>query len=283
MESRPIALLTDFGDLDAYVGVMKGVILGLAPRAHLVDISHRVPPGDIRRAALLLWQAAPYFPPGTVFLAVVDPGVGTGRRGLAVRFHDLLCVGPDNGLFTYLLATRTGWRAVVLHEKAFGLAEPSRTFHGRDVFAPAAARLARGEPMQSLGRAASDLVRFPLPRCAAESDGVLVGEVIADDAFGNAITSLGLLREEGGELALDPWLPGCPPLRLSGSAEVELPDGRGLRVVRTFSDAAPGEPLAYIGSSGLLEIGVNQGRAIGQLGLAVGHAVRLASPGRNST
>lgn len=278
MGAHPIALLTDFGDLDAYVGVMKGVILGLAPQVPLVDITHRVPPGDVRRAALLLWQAAPYFPPGTIFLTVVDPGVGTARRGLAVRFDGLTCVGPDNGLFTYLLTTRAGWQAVELRDDALGLPAPSRTFHGRDLFAPAAARLACGQALESCGPTAHDLIRFPLPRCQAESDSTLIGEVIAGDAFGNAITSLGALREAGPDLALDPWLPGCPPMRLaSAGLEVALPDERRLRLAPTFAAAAPGQPLAYIGSSGLLEIGVNQGHAIDQLGLALGQPIRLTS------
>jgi len=280
MQTRPIALLTDFGDLDAYVGAMKGVLLSLARHAPIVDITHQVPPGDIRRAALLLWQAAPYFPPGTVFLAVVDPGVGTPRRALAVEFNGFACVGPDNGLFTYLLATRSDWRAVALQAETLGLPEPSWTFHGRDVLAPAAARLAVGQTLASLGRPAGDLVRFPLPRCELESETTIVGEIIAGDAFGNAVTSVGILHREGEQLAFEPWLPGSVPARLALAGSQVIVGGLILDLVTTFGAVAPGESLAYIGSSGLLEIGVNQGRAVDQLDLAPGQAVRLSSARR---
>ena len=141
-----LTLSTDFGTEDEYVGVMKGVILSIAPEVRLVDLSHQIPPQDVRRAAFLLMNAVPYFPPDTVHLAVVDPGVGTERRPLAVRTPAGTFVGPDNGLFSWVLARVPEWGAVEIREPAYRLPLVSSTFHGRDIFAPAAAYLAAGVP-----------------------------------------------------------------------------------------------------------------------------------------
>ena len=138
-----IALLTDFGEKDVYVGIMKGVISGIAPHAQMIDLAHSIPPGDIAKAAFELYQAVPYFPQGTIFLTVVDPGVGTDRRPIAISWSERMCVGPDNGVFTYLLATGGEPTAVELSSSVHRLEQVSNTFHGRDIFAPAAAHLAR--------------------------------------------------------------------------------------------------------------------------------------------
>jgi S-adenosyl-L-methionine hydrolase (adenosine-forming) len=268
---KTIALLTDFGTTDVFVGVMKTVLSIRAPRAKIIDLSHDIPPGDIAAAALRLWQAAPWLPKGTVVLAVVDPGVGTARRAVAVSLSRAAYVGPDNGIFTYLLAREPGHLAVAIQTTA-----PRRsTFHGRDVFAPAAALLSAGRPLRRLGPVVSDLVSLPMPAMTA-SPGALGGEVLLADRFGNLLTSIGILVSDGSSLALDPWIPGVPGLRLAGRTFlVRLPGGKLIPFGRTFSDVPPGSPLAYIGSDGLLEIGVNQGRAVDELGLVRGAAVSL--------
>jgi S-adenosylmethionine hydrolase len=275
-----VALLTDFGNAELYAGVMRAVIARLAPRARTIDLTHDIPPGDVATAAFRLWQAAPHLPDRTVVLAVVDPGVGTERRAVAVAFPRLLCVGPDNGIFTYLLAAHLGAPAVEIRQSGGG--EVSATFHGRDVFAPAAARLAAGAPLSRLGAPAAGLVRLPLPRL--ELGGAAVGEsvtgvVVCVDRFGNAITSIGALRREAGRIALAPWLPGCAAAAVrEAGARVELPGGRAVPLARTFADVPEGSPVAYIGSDGLLEIAVNRGSAREALGLAPGAEVTLASP-----
>ncbi|KPK90190.1 MAG: hypothetical protein AMJ88_16500, partial [Anaerolineae bacterium SM23_ 63] len=164
MLTTTIALLTDFGEQDVYVGIMKGVINGIAPHANMIDLTHSVPPGDIHKAAFELYQAVSYFPLGTIFLVVVDPGVGTARRPVALSWPERICVGPDNGIFTYLLATRGEPTSVELRSSAYRLKEVSNTFHGRDIFAPAAVHLACGVELEELGPPAKDLFRIPLPR-----------------------------------------------------------------------------------------------------------------------
>src|SRR5262249_38210989 len=146
-----VALLTDFGTADGYVGVMKGVLLGIAPRAQVVDLSHDVPPQQIATGAWILHTAWRYFPPDSIFVCVVDPGVGGARRPVALRAGDRLFVGPDNGLFSYILASEPPESAVILDNPRFHLTAPSATFHGRDIFAPAAGHLAAGVPLASLG------------------------------------------------------------------------------------------------------------------------------------
>ncbi len=185
-----VTLLTDFGLEDEYVGVMKGVILSIAPQVRLVDLTHSVPPQDVRRAALILMNAAPYFPPDTVHLAVVDPGVGTERRPIAVRTGRGTFVGPDNGLFSFVLAEMETWTAVELREPAYRLPLVSTTFHGRDIFAPAAAHLASGVPVEALGPVVNNLATLPLPRLEI-GESSLEGEILYADRFGNLVTSIG--------------------------------------------------------------------------------------------
>jgi S-adenosyl-L-methionine hydrolase (adenosine-forming) len=263
-------LITDFGTADVYAGVMKGVIAARTPSARVIDLTHEIPAGDVAAAAFRLWQAGPHMPAGTVYLAAVDPGVGTNRRCIAVRGSRFSCVGPDNGIFTFLLARESRTDAVEI-----SLSPASATFHGRDVFAPAAALLAAGASLRSLGPAARGLVRLPFPLLAAGPQGVR-GEVLLSDGFGNLITSIGVLSAGDAFLALEPWLPGTAGTRLAGRAfGVELPDGQVIPLGRTYADAEPGRPLAYVGSDGLLEIGVNRGSARGLLGLAPGAEVTL--------
>ena len=280
-EKRPptIALLTDFGTRDAYAGIVRGVLADRAPEARVLDLTHEIPAGSVRAAALYLWQAHAYLPAGTVFLTVVDPGVGTARRAIAVQLANGFGVGPDNGVFSYLPTPGDAPRAVVIDVSRLSAEPPSQTFHGRDVFAPAAARLAQGGEFSDLGPPARDLVTLPAPRLDVDSHGA-AGEVLWIDSFGNALTSVGKLHGSGPEVELKPaWQPG-PQVRFCASeARVRIGPGRQLPLSHTFGDVPAGEPLAYIGSSGLLEIAVHGGRADEVLGLAPGIAVTLLFEG----
>jgi len=277
MKDVTIGLLTDFGLDDTYVGVMKAVIAGLAPRARLIDVTHTLPPGDVRQAAFKLWQCVPYFPPGAVFLAVVDPGVGTSRRAIAAAWDHFTVVAPDNGLMTYLLAESPPRAAVELTHAEYRRPQVSATFHGRDVFAPAAGHLARGVRLDRLGPPARNLLRFDLPRLELLEGPRLKGEFLHTDRFGNWITTLGRLTEADGDLELRPWLPSCPPahLPLFPRLRLLLPTGLELPVLRTFGEAAEGTVLAYIGSEGLLEVAVNRGSAAATLAVHPGQDVLL--------
>jgi len=242
---RILTLMTDFGLEDGYVASMKGVILGIFPTAVLVDVSHLVPPQDICAGAFLLATVYRHFPEGTVHLAVVDPGVGTSRRGLVLKSADYCFVGPDNGLFSWVLQEESGWQAYSLENPRYRRAEVSSTFHGRDIFAPAAAHLLAGVPANAFGA--------PCTPVAADWSRVvhganhLLGMVIHIDHFGNIITNL----------------QDRDVRRMSAGLGSVLTIGphRIARFVNTYAEAGPGEPVALIGSSGFLEIAVNQGNA----------------------
>ncbi|MFQ5921890.1 MAG: S-adenosyl-l-methionine hydroxide adenosyltransferase family protein [Anaerolineales bacterium] len=270
-----IALLTDFGTQGIYVGVLKGVLSTLSPHANLIDISHDVPRGNIQAGAFMLWQASPYMPPNTTYLCVVDPGVGSARRGVAAEWSTQICVGPDNGLFSYLVS-RDGTPEVI------ELWDPqvSSTFHGRDIFAPAAAHLASGAALDDLGPPVELEVLLPEPRLEAPNSGLVEGEVIHQDPFGNLITSIGVLHPEGSQMRLAPWLGQMPESHFPAqNLAAKLLSGVELPLVRTFDDVPEGEGLAYIGSSGLLEIGVNRGSAAHTLDLKPGQSVQLLDKG----
>jgi S-adenosylmethionine hydrolase len=276
-----IALLTDFGTRDVFVGVMKGVIAQIAPHARLIDLTHDIPPGDVRAAALRLWQAGPFMPRGTVFLAVVDPGVGSDRAAVAVSTDRFTCVGPDNGLFTFLLAQAGEARAVEISSDAGQAGLGSSTFHGRDIFAPAAARLASGARLAELGPAIKELKRLAYPRLellgqSEKAPRGVRGEILLSDHFGNLITSIGVLRYTRDALRLEPWVPGCPTTSFALSGlRARLGTSTDIPFVRTYSDVPRGSPLAYVGSSGLLEVGVNDGRAIDLFQTVTGAEVLL--------
>src|SRR5262245_36458884 len=188
--ARPvIALLSDFGVRDHYVGTMKGVVLGICPDATLVDISHEIEPHDVVAGALELAAAYRYFPAGTVFLAVVDPGVGSARRAVAIEAGDYRFVAPDNGVVSLVLEEQPPRRAVELSERRYARPTVSRTFEGRDRFAPAAAWLAKGVDVSALGRAAGALQRIAVPAAAVGAGGI-VGEVLRVDRFGNLVTNI---------------------------------------------------------------------------------------------
>jgi hypothetical protein len=261
--ARPLKLITlttDFGLADPFVGIMKGVIAGRAPGVTIVDLSHGVPPQDVLAGALVLAHAVPYFPAGTVHVAVVDPGVGGARRALCVETSAALLVGPDNGLLSLAAPAGSVRRIVYLTEERFFLAPRSHTFHGRDVFAPVAAALAAGTDPGALGPVVSDLQRLRVPEPAIEA-GRIRGQVIYVDHFGNLVTNLPA---------------GVLP---SGRSVVRLGSAR-LPGVSASYDAVPiGEPVAVVNSWGLLEVAVRDGSAKVALGAGVGDEVIVETPG----
>jgi S-adenosyl-L-methionine hydrolase (adenosine-forming) len=256
-----ITLTTDFGLRDPFVGIMKGVLLSICPSARLVDLTHEIAPQDVLAGSLALEAAIPFFPPGTVHLAVVDPGVGSARRAIGVRAGGAYLVGPDNGLFSFALEG-AGWTAVSLTAPQYRLAEVSRTFHGRDVFAPAAAYLAAGVPLERLGPAVSDPERLRRPGCRLMA-GELVGEVLDADRFGNLITSI----------------PAARLAEIPGPIEVEVGGYRVRGPVDAYAAVREGEPAVILGSTGRLEIFVRAGRAVDRLGAGRGTAVRVRQAG----
>jgi len=249
-----VTFTTDFGTTDAYAGAMKGVVLSLAPRSVLVDITHAIPRHDVRAGAWVLAESAPCFPPGSVHVAVVDPGVGGPRAGLVVEAAGHLFVGPDNGLLT--LAAFAPRRVFRIENPLFRRARPSPTFHGRDVFAVAAGRLAEGLPACEAGPAAETMTDLFLPASGCvHGDGE--GEVVHIDVFGNLVTSF-----PGGEV--------------EGRWELICANrGFELRGGRTFSDVPPGRLVCYEGSSGRIEIAVREGSAAALTGCQVGTSIHL--------
>ncbi len=278
-ETQPIVTLTtDFGTADGYVGAMKGVILSICPRARLVDIAHDIPPQDLFHAAFTVYCAIPHFPRGTVHLVVVDPGVGSARRSLALQAGRMTYVAPDNGVLTLIVRAQAVEGAVALENTAYHRVGPiSDTFHGRDIFAPAAAHLAAGVPLAELGPPVNDWVTLPFPTLAIRPPHDVAGEVLYLDRFGNAVTNIGVLRWKGAALQLRPLLgPSAPTRTLAGQMAVTC-NRHTLSVHRTYSDAAPNASLALVGSSGLLEIAVRDGHAGHSLGIRPGDKVLLTA------
>ncbi|HEY3380384.1 MAG TPA: SAM-dependent chlorinase/fluorinase [Vicinamibacterales bacterium] len=259
---RPIvALLTDFGVRDHYAGTMKGVVLSICPDATLVDISHEVPPHDVTTAALELAASYKYFPAGTVFLIVVDPGVGSSRRPIAAEAGDYRFVAPDNGVLSAVFKESSPRRVVELTERRFARPTVSHTFEGRDRFAPAAAWLAKGTDLRALGRSLTDFVRLDIPD-ADLSDDRVCGEVLRIDRFGNAITNID--RRMFDRLG-----------RAGEKLEVQAGDHLVARLVTTYAEIAPAEVCGLFGSSDRLEIAANSASAAGMLGLTRGTKVTV--------
>lgn len=254
-----VALLSDFGLQDHYVGTMKGVVLGICPEATLVDVTHDIPPQDVLAGAFELAAAFSYFPEGTVFVAVVDPGVGSDRLAIAVEAAGRYLVGPDNGLLSLVLRDHSPARIVELSEPRFALPRISRTFEGRDRFAPAGAWLARGTGIAVLGRPLEGWTRLNLPEPQAEG-GFVDGEVIRVDRFGNLITNIG-----------SGLLSDVDQARLVVEVAGQLVEG----VVRTYSSGRGGALCALIGSTGYLEVSVRGGSAAAALRSGRGAPVRV--------
>jgi S-adenosylmethionine hydrolase len=279
MHNTPvIAIISDFGLNDPFVGIMKGVIAQIAPQCKVIDISHEILQGDIQQAAVQLWMSHSYFPAGTIFLVIVDPGVGTQRDALLIEAGDYKYIGPNNGLFSYAVGDDfSAWR---LTDPTYQLENSSATFHGRDIFAPAAAYTANGIPGEKFGSPIQDLQHLPLPRLHVEP-GCIGGEVIYIDQFGNLLTSLGkFMRSDARRYQFDPWLPDLgdlvwkDPLNID-QVNAQLPNGEQISWVQTFADIPPGECSVLVGSTGLIEIAANNDSAQALTGLARGAPINL--------
>jgi S-adenosylmethionine hydrolase len=259
-----ITLMTDFGLKDGNVGVMKGVIAGIAPQAQVIDISHLIGPQNIAEAALILLRSAPYFPDGSIHVVVVDPGVGTTRRPMAAQMGGQYYVGPDNGAITLWLEhlEEQGQPAAFysLDRPEFWLPEVSHVFHGRDIFAPCAAHLATGAPLNQLGSPFPDPVRLQLPRPQPTASG-LRGEVIHIDHFGNLATNI---RVEHLPQGIDITVSLCG---------ITIPG-----MVDTFGERPPGALAALLGSTGNLIVAVVNGSAAQQLGARLGDVIEVSFP-----
>lgn len=267
-----ISLTTDFGLVDHYVGTLKAVVLGICPGATLVDVCHQVHPQAVRQAAFVLAAATPYFPPRAVHLVVVDPGVGSERRPIAVQAARASYVAPDNGVLSLALSQDPPQVAVHLTAPQYRLPHVSATFHGRDVFAPAAAHLACGVNPLEMGDPipVADLVSFPLSEPEPQPDGSWLGEVLHIDHFGNLISSFHYPLPES-----QYPIPNTQHPRPAPHLSVEVAGQRIPRLSRTFADVAPGELIAYVGSSGHLEVAVHEGNAAKVLGVGVGAPIRV--------
>lgn len=256
-----ITLMTDFGLKDGNVGVMKGVIHGIAPQAQIIDLSHQIGPQNIREAALILARSAPYFPQGTIHVVVVDPGVGTTRRPIAGQIGSQYFVGPDNGILTMWLEQSEEQnlesRFIHLDRPQFWLPEISHVFHGRDIFAPSAAHLANGVTLDILGSAIFNPVRLRLPKPQTTPQGI-VGEIIHIDHFGNLSSNI---RQEH--------------LKTLSKVIVRLAGVEIQGLVNTFGERPEGELIALYGSTGNLIISVVNGSAAERLGIGIGAKVEV--------
>lgn len=261
---RIVALLTDYGEKDQYAGSLRGAVLSACPEARVVDITHDIQRHDVREAGFVLRATSLAFPAGTVFVAVVDPGVGGPRRGVAIRAGGYYFVGPDNGVFTLVLSDHRDAEVRSLTNLALHRRTVAATFHGRDVFGPVAGALARGVPFEEVGAHVGDpeVYEFPDPEILPEG---LDGRIIHIDRFGNFITSIGgavwesFLQSVGGDLTM----------------MVAHVDGVVIPVVNTFAEVPEEEACGYLGSAGRVEVAVNRGSAAERFGLRLGDTISL--------
>lgn len=266
-----ITLTTDFGITDSYVGTMKGVMLRIAPVARLVDITHAIRPQNVQQAAYILQTFYGYFPPGTIHLVVVDPGVGSQRRAIALSTPEATFVAPDNGVLTYAwrdALDRWGASACAVYELAdprFWLTHVSHTFHGRDIFAPVVAHLAAGASLDALGPRLASIVEAELEQPSVGRTGGLIGRIIHVDHFGNCITNIMPQHLE--------------EARLNDKLSVRIIDQRIMGLQHTFADVPLGALVALIGSSSRLELAVRNGSAAQTLGVGPGDIVRVYGAG----
>ena len=249
-----IALLTDFGTKDSYTGIVKGVLFSLNPDLKVIDLTHEIRPQDINQGAFILGTSYKFLPTGTIIIAVVDPGVGTERRGLILEAGEYTFVAPDNGLLTFPMVYEKGWRCFEIKNSDYFLHPISTTFHARDVFAPVAAHIAAGEPIENFGPLVHDpiLIKMVEPVLLEKE---IKGQIIYIDRFGNLITNI----------------PG-DWLRHKRVSSVKIKD-HVLPFVKTYNDVPPGKGAALVGSSGLLEIAVNKGNASHFFNVNIGEGV----------
>jgi S-adenosyl-L-methionine hydrolase (adenosine-forming) len=259
--SAIITLTTDFGLGSRYVGAMKGVILSINPHAQIIDLSHAVPQRDIRAGAIVLAETAPWFPPGTIHVAVVDPGVGSKRRIVYAQIGKQHFIAPDNGVLSRLAALEQPSKIICVEDPQHWLPEVSRTFHGRDIMAPVAARLSLGLAPEKLGPVAKQLVELPWPE-VQQVPNRIEGEVIEIDSFGNLITNIT-------RAMLD-----CVPR--GDSVIITCDDHETQGIFATFSDQPPMTFMAHVGSTGRLELAIVDENASAMLGVRVGAPVRVS-------
>ncbi len=259
MSSSIITLTTDFGLQDHYVSAMKAVILGIKADVRLVDVSHEIPPQDVMAGAWVVRNSAMLFPPKTVHLVVVDPGVGTERNPVAIRIGDQFFVGPDNGIFS-LIGEDFDYKAVILDNEKYWREERSKTFHGRDIFAPVAAHIASGTDLSELGRPLEKLVTYRWAMPISDKDGIQ-GWIVHIDRFGNLVSNI----------------PSSLIEETIGSSKLRIYTGNTIlhEIVSTFGSVPDGEPAAYIGSSDKLEIAINKGNAKQMLGVEKGAQISI--------
>lgn len=250
-----IAFISDFGFLDHYVGVMKGVIQGICPDIQLIDITHNIPAGDVRRAAFTLKVSYRFFPRGTIFVVVVDPSVGSNRKELLVETEDYIFIGPDNGVLTLAMAEQKIKQIIHLNHPDYFLTPVSQTFHGRDIFAPVAAHIAHGVNPIQMGIPTTEYVKLSWPKPRQEGD-QLIGIIMLADHFGNLITNIH--RQE-----LRDWVLQCGLGPKSADLPLFMSVGHHMiqGLAHSYADVPPQSPLAIIGSSDLLEISVRGGNA----------------------
>ena len=259
---RCIVMMTDFGLNDTYVGQMKGVILSRVPSVQIIDLTHSISPQNIVQGAFFLGKSVPFFPEQSIILSVVDPGVGSSRRAIAVETDTQTFLAPDNGLLTAIFQTRKITRCVAITEQQYMLPLQSSTFHGRDVFSPVAAHLATGGSVQELGNAIElkECMTIQMPECNSCDNGESWdGSVIYTDHFGNLITSLDSTLIDTGKQ----WM-----VRAGACSNIPL--------VTTYSNVPDQQLLAYTGSSGMIEIAIRNGSAAERLGLKEGYPVKLS-------
>ncbi|MFP4106566.1 MAG: S-adenosyl-l-methionine hydroxide adenosyltransferase family protein [Phycisphaerae bacterium] len=262
-----VTLLTDFGTRDAYVGAMKGVLVSQCPQARIIDISHDIPPQDVLAGAVALTSAVPYYPEGTVHVVVVDPGVGTDRSILLCRTAGQTVIAPDNGILSLLMQSQPLEAIHLLRDAEFMRGDVSRTFHGRDIFAPAAASIVNGADIRQFGPRPGTIVTLDIPEAQLRSDGSITGEIIYVDRFGNLVSNI------SAEFVRDN-VPDMTRLEIS-CAGVEVGPLQG-----AYANAERGQPLAIVDSMDLLEIAVNCGSAQRALQARVGSPVVVTAGSR---
>ncbi|MEO8612237.1 MAG: SAM-dependent chlorinase/fluorinase [Chloroflexota bacterium] len=275
---RTIALLTDFGTTDTYVGVMKAVMTRIYPAVRFIDLTHEIPPQHVQQAAFTLLKTYRYFAPGTIFLVVVDPGVGSERKAIAAQIDDYFFVAPDNGVLSYILDEVVSKTVVELTNVSYQLVPVSNTFHGRDIFAPAAAHLAAGISLSEFG-APVEQVAQQLNLSLNIEEKEITGQIISADHFGNVITSIGEFHWiDDNHLELHPRF-GKPlekPIRFAADkATISVNDQKVTRIRRIYGEAQAGDLMALVGSGGYLEIAINQGNAAQFLKITSGTPVVL--------
>jgi len=289
---RVITLLTDFGNQDAYVGIMKGVIAGINPFANIIDICHSVPPQDIFSGAYLLYSSYKYFPKKTIHVAVVDPGVGSRRDIVCVETKDYFFLVPDNGILSFIIQDEKPKSIFRITNNKYFLPSPSNTFHGRDVFAPVAAHLSLGVKPQKMGIKINQLEQLDIPKPVHKKTGQVEGQIIHIDRFGNLISNItkehlmqhdhsqSLFKTQMKEITLPISLPsqggdeGGVKINLK-CLETTIGKKKILGLSKTYTDVKPGEPLVLFGSAGFLEVSINQGNAQKYFRVDRGNKIRV--------